>query len=337
MLRNEYGVTFDELDGFFSDPAHGWSMGSFGAIAEFTWDQDEAIQPFNDGRIGRITPRGAVALSLHAELKPVAYETLRKHPERWGQAVAFCLPENLARRNSRSVLSELGPDTSALQASHQQHVLFDMGLGQSFVDVCIRSNDQRLISRLREACGKNLFAKGNDVMQHIIEAGPTRVFISNIGRAEVYQPIGLEKTPEGPHTHVLPKLLASQRAFSANAPIPAGYLPMLTLHAANPCIDKLGQGRAFDTQLFTQFQARLQQWGDSGYLAQKKSCWAALTKRTQAAEFRHGSNRQLRTATRIAIRQYQHTHAHLSAAQLECINSWRSSFDKATTSVEETS
>ena len=337
MLKNEYALTFDELDALFADPAHGWSMGSFGAIAEFTWDQGEEMQPLNDGRIGRITPRGAVALSLHAELKPVAYETLRKHPERWGQAVAFCLPENLAKRQSRSVLSELGADTSALQASHQQHILFDMGLDQSFVDVCIRTNDPRLISRLREACGKSLFAKNNDVMQHIIEAGPTRVFINNIGRTEVYQPIGIEKSPEGPHTHVLPKLLASKRAFSANAPIPTAYLPMLTLHAANPCSDKLGQGRAFDPQLFTQFQTQLQQWADSDYLAQKDASWAALAKHTPAGEFQHGLNRQRRTATRIAIRQYQHTQSNLSAAQLACINSWRASFDKATESVEATS
>jgi len=337
MLNNECSLTFEELDAFFSDPTHGWSMGSFGAIAEFTWDQGEEIQPFNDGRIGRITARGAVALSLHAELKPVAYETLRKHPERWGQAVAFCLPDNLAKRQCKNVLSEIGPDTSALQASHQQHILFDMGLDQAFVDVCIRTNDQQLISRLRQACGTSLLAQGNDIMQHIIAAGPTRVFISNIGRAEVYQPIGIEKSPEGPHTHVLPKLLASKRAFSANAPIPAGYLPMLTLHAANPCVDKLGKDRAFDPSLFEQFQTLLQQWGDTGYLMQKDASWEALVAQVKANEFNNGSNRQLRTATRIAIRQYQHCHADLSVAQLACIDTWRAAFDKPTEQVEATS
>ncbi len=334
MLKNKYALTFNKLDNFFTDSTQGWSLGSFGAIAEFTWDQGEDIQSFNDGCIGRMTPRGAIALSLHEELKPIAYETLRKHPKRWGQAVAFCLPESFAKRESKTLLTEIGADTSALQSSQKQAILFDLGLDQSFVDVCIRTNDQQLISHLRQACGISVWAKNNDIMQRIIQAGPTRVFITNIGRAEVYQPIGIEKSPEGPHTHVLPKLLASKRAFSANTPIPKGWLPMLTLHAANPCIDKLGKDKPFEMDTYKQFQAILQEWGSSDYLAQKNASWQALAEQVQAADFQQGDNRQLRTATRIAIRQYQHYQMGLSAEQFACIDSWRLAFDKSTASAE---
>jgi len=335
MSKNEHDLTFNQLDEFFSNSAHGWSMGSFGAIAEFTWDQGEYIQCFNDGRVGRISPRGAIALNLHEKLKPIAYETLRKHSERWGQAIAFCLPEDIAKRQARKVLTEIGQDVLALQKSHQQHVLFDMGLDQSFVDVCIRTNDPHLITRLRQACGVSLFAKNNTVMQDIIQAGPTRVFITNIGRAEVYQPIGIDKSPEGPHTHVLPKLLATKRTFSANTPIPAGWLPMLTLHAANPCVDKLGKAKPFELKTFRQFQACLQEWGARDYLAQKNACWEALAKQMPVDEFPKGINKQLRVAIRIAIRQYQHCHYDGSSEQQTYLNDWRLVFDRAAVSAQE--
>jgi hypothetical protein len=52
-----------------------------------------------------------------------------------------------------------------------------------------------------------------------------RVFLSRVGRAEVYQAIPLPdaKRPDGPHTHVLPKLLRAGRTHSANDP----YSPWL--------------------------------------------------------------------------------------------------------------
>jgi len=315
---------FNKIDTFFSQHNHGWSMGSFGAIAEFTWDRGESIQCFNDGRVGRITSRGAISLETHSELTPIAYETIRKNPEHWGQAVAFCLPEALAKRNTKTVLTELGTDDAALRISDNQQILFDMGLDQKFVDVCIRTNDPILITRLRDACGKNLLAPDNDIMMHIINAGPTRVFMTNIGRAEVYQPIGIDKSPEGPHTHVLPKLLASGRAYSANTPIPDGLLPMLTLHAANPCVDKMGKSKVFEEPTHQHFQSTLQEWGDEHYLSQKNRTWEALAQQVKPCDFDPGKNRHLRSATRIAIRQYQHLHPE----KITTINGWREAFDK---------
>ncbi len=324
MFHTTAHTMFHKIDTFFSQHSHGWSMGSFGAIAEFTWDPGEPIQCFNDGRVGRVTPRGAIALETHQELTPVAYETIRKNPVHWGQAVAFCLPEALAKRNTKNVLTELGVDDAALRTSDKQQILFDMGLDQKIVDVCIRTDNPTLISRLRNACGKNLLAPDNDIMKHIINAGPTRVFITNIGRAEVYQPIGIDKSPEGPHTHVLPKLLASGRAYSANTPIPNGLLPMLTLHPANPCINKLGKSKVFEETTHLDFQSTLQQWGDENYLSQKNGTWEALAQQVKPCDFDPGKNRHLRSATRIAIRQYQHLHLKNTTT----VNEWREAFDK---------
>ena len=47
-----------------------------------------------------------------------------------------------------------------------------------------------------------------------------------MGRVEVFQPIPSPdgKSPEGPHTHVLPRLLAHGRLNAATVPVPDGWL-----------------------------------------------------------------------------------------------------------------
>lgn len=318
------------IETLFSNSNNSWSMGSFGAIAEFTWDDNEKVESIQDAATGRITERGAMVITPHAQLKPIAYETLRKDPQSWGQAVAFCLPETLAQRETLDKLTELGPDSGSLKAESKDHILFDIGLNLKFIDVCIRTNDADLIQRLRQACGKSLFETGNTIMQDIIQASPTRVFITNISRAEVYQEIGLVKAPEGPHTHVLPKLLSAGRAFSANTPIPKGYLPMLTLHAANPCRDKKGNNKDFEFSDHQSFQIMMSDWADDDYIQQKNRTWKALTEGSQPEGFDSGENRHLRTATRISIRQYHHLHAEKDAL----IAQWREAFDKAVNTEE---
>ena len=64
-------------------------------------------------------------------------------------------------------------------------------------------------------------------MGMILAANPHRVFISRLGRIEVYQPIPPPsgKSPEGPHTHVLPKLLKSGRTHPATDRFPRAGFP----------------------------------------------------------------------------------------------------------------
>jgi hypothetical protein len=90
----------------------GWSMGTFGAIAEFHQDRNEK-PVINDGyTLSRATRRGAVHIDHKRvdQIVPVAYEALSPRPNRWSQAVALCMPEALARRAERLALTELGPD-----------------------------------------------------------------------------------------------------------------------------------------------------------------------------------------------------------------------------------
>ena len=53
----------DLLREALADPGTAWSLGSFGAIAEFMRDPDEAVSALPDDRLGMATERGAIALS----------------------------------------------------------------------------------------------------------------------------------------------------------------------------------------------------------------------------------------------------------------------------------
>mgnify|MGYP003349260238 CR=1 FL=1 len=74
------------------------------------------------------------------------------------------------------------------------------------------------------------------------------------------------RTPFGPHTHVLPKLLRQARArgrsHSAGIPVPAGEIPVLSLYPPHPAKNGLGEPRSFDAARHTMFQSLLGQYGD---------------------------------------------------------------------------
>ncbi|MDI3563408.1 hypothetical protein OWC48_23775 [Bradyrhizobium sp. Arg816] len=109
-------------------------------------------------------------------------------------------------------------------------------------------------------------------MAIILAANPHRVFISRIGRAEVFQPI----PPPGPHTHVLPKLLAHRRTHAATEPLPDGWIPCAHLYPAHPLRDQLGRKREFQSQYQGAFQALLERYGEPAIATLKRDVVAAV-------------------------------------------------------------
>lgn len=174
----------------------------------------------------------------------------------------------------RTVLTELGPDRAALRPADRDSVLFDMGLRTLQVDICIRTSDHGLIEILRSVEGRSLFE--GPAMGAIIAAGPHRVFIARAGRCEVYQPIPPAdgRSPQGPHTHLLPKLLAGGRTHAATEPVPDGLVPFAHLAPAHPLKDGMGRRRAWDDKAHRRFQDLLARYGDVG-LADLKSRFVA--------------------------------------------------------------
>jgi hypothetical protein len=128
-----------------------WSCGRFGAIAEFHRGPDEAVEIFTGPTVGAVTERGAIRIERFAELRPVAYETVGKDVESWGQGVALCLPRSVAQMNARTVVTELGPDENAVRPRDRAMTLFDLGLGGTQAETCVRTADPEAIALLRSA------------------------------------------------------------------------------------------------------------------------------------------------------------------------------------------
>ena len=253
-----------------ADPDTGWSLGSFGAIAEFMRDADEPVRPLPDARMGLVTDRGAIALKPSADLRPVAYET--GFSGGYNHAVALCLPDSACAMSGRTRVTELGPDREAAREEDCPAILFDLGLGLRAVDVCLRAHDPEVVACLRAGAGKPLFAADNPIGPRLVAMSPHRVFCARIGRIEVYAPIPGPgaMSPAGPHTHVLPQLLRAGRTHAATTPIPDGFVPCAGLHPPHPYKDGLGRRIAFDPARHAAFQTLLERWGDPDLLAVKR-------------------------------------------------------------------
>lgn len=214
-----------------ADARCAFSLGVFGAIAEFMRDPDEpAALAAADDRLEIVTPRGAMRILFHDDARLLVYETPSRHAERRRTEMAACLPGAAARGRSCATLTEIGRDDDALRPEDRGALLFDLGLGTASLDAMIRTADPDLIAALRAAAGRPVFASG--ILAAIVKASPNRVFASRLGRIEVFGAIPAPdgRSPEGPHTHLLPQLLAHRRTHAATVPIPDGFVPCLGLH-----------------------------------------------------------------------------------------------------------
>lgn len=321
------------LTAALSDPEAGWSMGSFGAIAEFHHVAGDPAPQLLPG-CGAMTARGGIRLDRLDQIRPVAWEALSTRPDRWQQGVALCLPAEVAPMSQRAALTELGPDAGALAPGDRDAILFDMGLDQPQVDFCIRTKDPALLAVLRAHLGRPVSELGNPTMAAILAAHPHRIALSRIGRVEVWQKIGGPDTggvsPVGPHTHVLPKLLRARRSHSANLPIPEGLVPVAGFHPASPIMDSLAGDRAFDPAIFEAFQRLLAAWGDAGNLAVKRRVREALARGLGPDEMPEPEDRAGRVALRVALRQ-----TGRSRGEDALLARWRSAFDRELAGADE--
>lgn len=246
------------VTGHLADPDAGWSMGAPGAIAEFVRLPDE---PARAGTGTLVTDRGGIRLDPPAGTRALAYRTPVGPEDHWNHAVALCLPDGAARRAARTAVTVLGPDSDALRAADRDAVLVDLGIGTPTVDVCIRTADPELLALLRAAQGRPQDAELNAA---VVAAGPHRVFTTAVGRVEVYAPIPPPdgRSPDGPHTHLLPHVLRAGRTHAATVPVPDGYLPCAHLYPAHPLTDLTGRPAPFAPERLAAFDRLLERFGD---------------------------------------------------------------------------
>ncbi len=287
-----------------ADTEAGWSVGTFGAIAEFTRESNEAIDLTQAGdAIRAVTDKGGIGIAPHQDLRPIASET--PTTDSWAHRVALCLPLERCAMSGRTELTEIGPDHDALRDRDRNGVLFDLGLGALHIDACIRLDDEDVVAALRSRVGVSLFAPGNDAMAIIFAANPHRVFISRVGRVEVFQPIPPPggRSPDGPHTHVLPKLLAHGRAHAATEPLPDRWIPCAHLYPAHPLRDQLGRKRALRPGRHAAFQMLLERFGLPELLTLKRQVIEAVAAGQAPETIVLPSDRFSRATVRVALRQ----------------------------------
>jgi hypothetical protein len=215
--------------------------------------------------------------------------------------------------NRRAVLTELGADLEALRRRDRNAILFDLGLDCLQVDACIRTADPVLIAKLRTEAGRPLFDRENAAMAAILAASPHRVFISRLGRIEVFQAIPPSggTSPFGPHTHVLPKLLGRRRTHAATEPIPEGWVPCAHLYPPHPAEDALGRPRAFDPAWHIAFQEILMMFGDPDFVGLKQRVMAAVAAGEEPLACGLSQSRLARASIRVALRQLQSSGGNL--------------------------
>jgi hypothetical protein len=294
----------DFLADQLADVEAGWSVGTFGAIAEFTRDAGEPahLNRTPDG-ISIVTDTGGLCIAPHPEMRLIAWET--PTVDNWSHRVALCLPQGSSAMSRRTTLTEIGPDGSALRIQDRNAVLFDLGLGTFQVDACIRVSDPAVIAALRGCAGRPVFAAANDAMHTILAVNPHRVFVSRIGRAEVFQPIPPPDgtSPEGPHTHILPKLLTHGRTHAATEPLPDGWIPCAHLYPAHPLRDQFGRKRAFRQDHHTAFRALLERYGVPKLVALKWQVIEAVRAGKGPKTMSLPGDRFARATIRVALRQ----------------------------------
>lgn len=234
---------------------------------------------------------------------------------------------------ARQTLTEIGPDSDAVRPEDREAVLFDIGVGAPQVDFCIRTADPVLRRILRREAGRPTLAPGNPAMTAILSAHPHRVARSRLGRVEVFQPIGVHDevtgAPKGPHTHLLPKLLATGHRHTPSAPIPKGWLVAAELYPGNPATDVLGRAKPFNQAQHLAFQALLARYGDDSYLAAKTAVYKAVRDGNPPKSLAVAASPLGRRGIRVGLRQLSHgdTKADRLAAWRLCFEAKRAKAD----------
>jgi len=110
------------------DPLCGWSVGAWGAVAEFVRSPGEPAEvEAGPGRLQVRTAGGALRVALRADVRALAWERPTRRPGGWSVTLALCLCEHRARiagdaaaiaqiRVALRQLASIGPGAPALAA-----------------------------------------------------------------------------------------------------------------------------------------------------------------------------------------------------------------------------
>jgi predicted Fe-S protein YdhL (DUF1289 family) len=220
--------TPQEIAGFVSDNLRNrrgsWAVGCYGAVAEFRMEPGE---PGDSAVAGAIiaarTRRGALRLRIGERVRALALYEQPGRPDL--RAVILVLPRNRAALPVATGLAPLGPDRHAILPAERQQGLYDLGLGRSTMRFCIRTAEPGLVGALDDAVGQAFPGSLQTIAAMVSQANPVRVVETAMARAEVRTPVPAagSASPDGPHTHLLPELLAQGHEIAPDIEWPTAY------------------------------------------------------------------------------------------------------------------
>ena len=295
---------FDILEHYINDRSTSWSIGTFGAMAEFFHSSTE---PLNSSKknttLTAKTSLSAIEINYTKSMQLVPYEGLSKLEGAWTQGVLVCIPTTEAQMTNRSGISEI-------KTIDKSSFIFDLGLRLGHIDVCIKTDSKELISVFRAHLGKSLFDSDLNLTRIIQAASPIRIIKSKLACITVHSQFQVteEKTPLGLHTHLSNNLLKHNRTQAATIPMPIDYVPVLAFYPPNPIRDITGSIRPFDTKEFDRFQGLLSNFQPKPLARVKHTFMQAMNKGVGPYECPLPSTRAERTSLRVAIRQRFHSH-----------------------------
>ena len=197
------------------DAANGWSVGTWGAIGEFQYDEDEPDLVVDADGLAVSSRRGALRIGDLSGVTPFALIDDNGRT----REIAFC---SARLANGRTVIHAL------------DEVTFDLGIGVPHIDMLVRlaRDDQETRRALNTGLGRPLLMMDNPAGPAIGKASPTRIFRSAFATLEVHQPIPPPdgRSPVGPHSHLLPNHLKEGRVHAPGSPLPAGLYCGLSLY-----------------------------------------------------------------------------------------------------------
>jgi predicted Fe-S protein YdhL (DUF1289 family) len=215
-----------------------WAIGCYGAVAEFR------MEPGEDGDFavaGEIivarTQRGALRLRIGESVRALALYEQPGQPDL--RAIILVQPRKRAGLPTPAGLTSLGPDRHAILPRERQHGLYDLGLGRRTMRFCVRAAEPGLVAALDDAVGQAFPGCLRALAPRILQENPVRVAETAVGRAEVRTSIPApgSVSPTGPHTHLLPELLALGHEIAPDLEWPSAYAAGAIFYPSPPAND----------------------------------------------------------------------------------------------------
>jgi len=217
-----------------------WVFGVYGAVAEFNAGADEplSVDVVEQG-IEAATPRGAVRFTLPEKVRVLAV----RPPEGDGrpEILVLALPRGQVPAAAPPGLRVLGGDAAAIRLQDRGQPLFDLGLAAPSARFCVRVGDPALASAFAEEAGRPWQSVMSSLGARILATSPTRVVETSVGRCEVFAAIPPpgSSSPEGPHTHFLPELIATGLEAPPALGMPEAYRVGAIFHPRREAADAM--------------------------------------------------------------------------------------------------